>query len=72
MYPDQNHVVDLQAEVYDTDGMPHQGFVQVVEEGLFIGDVLFGQVGITWDELIRVLQRPEVQERIEQAEIDSP
>lgn len=63
MTPGKNQITIVEAEVYNLNG-PVQGFVRVQSGGIFIGENRSVELGITWPELLRLLEHPDIAQEL--------
>ena len=63
MIPGKNQTTIVEAEVYGLQG-PVTGFVRVQADGIFIGENRVNEVGLTWNELLRLLEHPAIAQEL--------
>lgn len=63
MIPGKNQITIVEAEIQTLSG-PVQGFIRVQSEGIFLGENRSMEVGVTWPELLRLLEHPDVAQEL--------
>mgnify|MGYP001272500581 CR=1 FL=1 len=65
MIPGKNQITMVEAEVHGSSG-PKRGFIRIQLDGIFIGEDRAFELGISWQQLHKLLEHPEVIKELSQ------
>ncbi|MEC8306352.1 MAG: hypothetical protein VXZ72_00630 [Chlamydiota bacterium] len=65
MIPGKNQITMVEAEVHGTSG-PRNGFIRIQSDGIFIGEDRAFELGLSWQQLHKLLEHPEVIKELSQ------